>query len=164
MAASFTQSPDWIKKMKMRFHLLDADKNGILDNNDIALVAKRVAAYRNEGPDAERNYVESIESIFMKLSEKQGLNEEEFVESARKFVSQPDAEIRVKEFADKIFEIVDANKDGVISKDEYTQFYRAVNASQEMIDRAFNAADTNGDGFINRSEIRESYVKFFFTG
>ena len=164
MAASFTQSPDWIKKMKMRFHLLDADMNGILDNDDIALVAKRVAAYRNEGPDTEHYYVESIESVFMKLSEKQGLNEEEFVESARKFVSQPDAEVRVKEFADNVFEIVDANKDGVISKDEYTQFYRALNASQEMIDGFFNTADTNGDGFINRSEIRESYVKFFFTG
>ena len=95
---------------------------------------------------------------------KQGLNEEKFIENARKFVSQPDAEARVREFAKKIFEIVDANKDGVISKDEYTQFYRAVNASQEMIDRAFNAADTNGDGIIDRSEIQESYFKIFFTG
>ena len=92
--------------------------------------------------------------------EKQGLNEEEFIENARKFVSQPDAEARVTE---KIFEIVDANKDGVISKDEYTQLYKAFNASQEMIDRAFNAADTNGDGIIDRSEIQESYFKFFFT-
>ena len=147
----------------MRFHLLDADMNGILDENDVALVAKRVATYRNEGPDAEHYYFESIKSIISPFFEKQGLNEEEFVENARKFVSEPDAEARVRKFAETIFDIVDANKNGVISRDEYAQFYRAVNASQEMIDRAFDAADTNGDGIIDRSEIQESYFKFFFT-
>ena len=68
MAASFTQSPDSIKKMKMCFQLLDADKNGILDNDDIVLVAKRMANYRNEGTDAERYYVECIKSILFSIS------------------------------------------------------------------------------------------------
>ena len=66
--------------MKMCFQLLDADKNGILDNDDIVLVAKRMATYRIEGPDAERYYVECIKSIIFQFLEKQGLNEEEFIE------------------------------------------------------------------------------------
>ena len=164
MAASFTESPDWIKKMKMRFDLLDVDKNGVLDNADIVLLAKRMAAYRNEGPDAEHNYVESIRTIISPFIEKEGINEKEFIENARKFVSQPDAKAHVREFAKKMFEIVDANKDGIISKDEFTQFYRALNASQEMIDRSFKAADTNEDGVIDCSELQETYVKFIFTG
>ena len=47
----------------MCFHLLDADMNDILDNDNIVLGAKRMATYRNEGPDAERYYVESIKSL-----------------------------------------------------------------------------------------------------
>ena len=164
MAASFTESPDWIKKMKMRFDLLDADKNGVLDNADIVLVAKRMAAYRNEGPDAERNYVESIRTMISPFFEKEGINEKEFIENARKFVSQPDAEAHVREFAKKVFEIIDANKAGVISKDEFTQFYRALNASQELIDRSLKVADANEDGFIDRSDLQETFVNFIFTG
>ena len=52
----------------MCFQLLDADKNGILDNDDIVLVAKRMANYRNEGTDAERYYVECIKSILFSIS------------------------------------------------------------------------------------------------
>ena len=119
--------------------------------------------YQNEGPDGERYYVESIKSIIFPFLKKQGLNEEEFIENAREFVSQPGAEAHVRESAEKVFEIIDANKDVVISRDEYTQFYRAGNASEQLIDRGFKASDTNGDGFIDRSELQEYYVNFFFS-
>ena len=94
---------------------------------------------------------------------KQGLNEVEFIGNARELVSQPDAEAHVRESAEKVFEIIDANKDVVITRDEYTQFYRSGNASEQLIDRGFKASDTNGDGFIDRSELQEYYVNFFFT-
>ena len=57
MAASFTNNTAWIKKMKMRFALLDVDKNGIINQDDVALVAKNIAAYRKEGEDAEKSYL-----------------------------------------------------------------------------------------------------------
>ena len=51
MAISFTDSPTWIKKMKMRFSILDVDKNGVADTADLAIVARNLAAYRNQGSD-----------------------------------------------------------------------------------------------------------------
>ena len=53
MDTSFTESPLWIKKMKWRFAILDVDKNGIFNPADLTLVAKNLAAYRNEGLDEE---------------------------------------------------------------------------------------------------------------
>ena len=161
MTTSFTNSPGWIQRMKMRFDLLDADNNGILGNADIALVAKNIATYRNEGSNAEKHYFKILQSVT--LAEEQGVTEKEFIEQAKKFVSQPDAKEHVKKLADMVFEVVDANKDGVISYEEYSHFYRAFNARQEMIDAFFKAADTNGDGVIDPSETQESYSKYFFS-
>ena len=43
-------------------------------------------------------------------------------------MSQPDAKERVKELADMTFDIIDVNKNGVISYDEYVQFLSILNA------------------------------------
>ena len=43
MAASFTDNPIWVKKMKDRFAALDVDKNGTINDDDVALLAKNLA-------------------------------------------------------------------------------------------------------------------------
>lgn len=58
---------------------------------------------------------------------------------------------------------MDANKDGIISYEEFSQFSKSFNIEQEMIDALFNDADTNRDGVIDYQETHESFVKFFFT-
>ena len=146
----------------MHFRLLHADNNSILVNNDIAHVAKRVAAYRNESPDAEERYFKTLQSVT--LAEERGVEEKEFIENARKFVFQPNVVECVRELADMVFGMVGDNKNGIISYDEYSQFYRAINANQKLIDTFFKRADTNEDSIIDRSEIRESYVNYFFSG
>ena len=70
----------------MHFRLLNADNNDILGNDDIALVAKRVAAYQNESPDAEQCYFKTLQSVT--LAEESGVEEKEFIENARKFFSK----------------------------------------------------------------------------
>ena len=161
MTASFTDSPNWINKMKMRFALLDADKNGIVSQDDIALVAKKMAAYRREGEGAEKNYFEKLKAVnTFELAE---IDEETYIQEMKQFVIQSDAKERVKKFADMIFDVVDANNDGVISYDELSQFLKAMNASQEIVDTLFKQADTNNDGVIDHLEAQESFVKYFFS-
>ena len=135
MAASFTDHPAWIKKMKMRFDFLDADKNGIINQDDEALIAKNIATYRKEGEDAEKNYRKILRTAnSFSLSGKREVDEETFVQEMKKFVSQPDAKERVKELADMIFSLIDGNNDGVISYNEFCQFYKAMNVDQEFFD------------------------------
>ena len=161
MDTSFTENPLWIKKMKWRFALLDVDKNGIFNPADLAIVAKNLVAYRNEGLDQEKHYFEVVKAI--SLVEEKGSTEKEFIERAKIFVSQPNCKDCVKRFVDAIFKIMDTNKDGVISYEEFLQFHKSFNIEQEMIDMLFNKADTNRDVVIDYQETHKSFVKFFFT-
>ena len=161
MTASFTDNPDWIKKMKMRFALLDVDKNGIINQDDVALFAKKIAAYRKEGEGAEKNYFQIIKAAT--TFELANMDEETFVQQMKQFVLQPDAKERVKEVADMIFGVIDTNNDGIISYDEFCQFLKALNANRELIDTLFKQADTNKDGVIDHLEAQESFIKYFFS-
>ena len=161
MDTSFTESPLWIKKMKWRFDALDVDKNGIFNPADLAIVAKNLAAYRNEGLDQEMHYFEVVKAV--SLLDEKGATEEEFIKQSRRFVSQPNAKECVKRYVDMVFKIMDADKDGVVSYEEFVQFYKSFNMEQEMIDIVFNVADTNGDGVIDYQETYESFVRYFFT-
>ena len=161
MTASFTDQPEWIEKMKMRFAMLDLNNDGLHSNADVAIAAKRIAAYQNQGEEAEKRYFIILQAVT--LAEDRGVTEEEFVQKLKNFVSQPHAKEHVKELADTVFDVIDANKNGVISYDEYVQFHSILNASQKIIDTFFKAADTNKDGIIDRSEIQASYAKYFFS-
>ena len=161
MSTSFTDSHTWIEKMKMRFALLDVDKNGIVDTKDVAIIAKNLAAYRNQGSDEEKYYFKVMKAT--SLVDEKGVTEEEFIEKAKNFVSHPDAKEHVKKLVDIIFNIIDTNKDGLISYNEFFYFNKAFDVKQDMIDMLFDAADTNGDGVIDYSETQESYIKFLFS-
>ena len=161
MDTSFTDSPTWIKKMKKRFTLLDVDKNGVVDTDDVAIVAKNLAAYRNQGSDEENHYFHVIKDT--SLVDEKGVTEDEFIERAKKFVSQPDAKERVKVLVDALFNIMDDNKDGLISYEEFLDFYKSFNVPPDAIDMIFKDADANGDGVIDYSETYEISAKFYFT-
>ena len=147
MDTSFTDSPIWIKKMKWRFALLDVDKSSVVNNTDLAIVTRNLATYRNQGSDEEKHYFKVIQSTL--LVDEKGVSEEEFIERAKKFVSQPDSKERVKVSVDSVFNIMDANNDGVISYEEFLQFHKSLNIKQEAIVMLFNTADVNGDGVID---------------
>ena len=166
MAASFTDNPAWIKKMKARFAALDVDKNGVINENDIVLLAKKLAGYREEGKDAEKRYFDTLKSVWSYgIGEGgQGVNEDEFVEGMKQFVTTPDARERVNAYAAMVFGIMDADKNGVVDYDEFKQFHSAsTNMDDELVKRFFADADTNGDGLIQTSELAESIAKFLLS-
>ena len=166
MAASFTDNPAWIKKMKARFAALDVDKNGLINENDIVLLAKKLAGYREEGKDAEKRYFDTLKSVWSYgIGEGgQGVNEDEFVEGMKQFVTTPDARERVNAYAAMVFGIMDADKNGVVDYDEFKQFHSAsANMDDELLKRLFADADTNGDGLIQPSEMAESTAKFLLS-
>ena len=67
----------------------------------------------------------------------------------------------MKGLADAVFKIMDINKDGVISYEEFLHFHKSLNIKQETIDELFNKADTNGDGVIDYQESCESLSSSF---
>ena len=152
--------------MKARFAALDVDKNGVINDDDVALLAKNLAGYRKEGQDAEKRYFDTPKSVWSYgVGEGgQGVNEDEFVQGMKQFVTKPDARERVKAYAAMVFGIMDANKNGVVDFDEFKQFHTAgANMDDNLIQRLFTNADTNGDGVIQPSELEDSIVKYILS-
>ena len=148
--------------MKARFASLDVDKNGLINDSDVALLAKNLAGFRKEGKDAEKRYFDTLKSVWSYgIGDDKGVNEEEYIRAMKEFVKLPDARERLNAYSSMLFDIMDANQDGVISLEECLEFNRAAAYwSDEMIKQQFQLTDTNGDGVIQRSEMEETVAKY----
>ena len=159
--ASLTDSPGWLRKMKDRFSALDVDKNGVINEQDVHALAKKLASYRNEGEDVSRRYFATFNAVF---GVQKPTTEEEFLSEMKEFVSKPDSRDRAKSISDMTFDVMDEDKNDEVSFDEFSRFHKTVSKMpEEMVMFFFKKSDLNGDGIISKSELRESTMKFFFS-
>ena len=62
--------------------------------------------YRKKGADAEQHYYKILQDVWaLGLQGKQSVNQDEFVEGIKKFVTQSDVKQRIKAYADTMFEV-----------------------------------------------------------
>lgn len=63
-----------------------------------------------------------------------------------------------------MFNVLDTNKDGTLSLEEYTKLLQSCNITDPEIAKAvFNGVDINNDGKIEIMELYEVSDKFWFT-
>ena len=79
-------------------------------------------------------------------------------------MKQPDAKEIIIAYADMYFDVMDVNKDGVVTYEEYYDFDKSVvNMDDETIDLLFKLFDKNQDGVIDREEKRDMILKYLLT-
>ena len=164
--ASITDSPVWVNKMKTRFAQMDTNKDGLVNDSDVKDLARSLADYAKKGPNAGDEYYKIMISLwkFGIGSKPGGVTADEFVEGMKGLYQQPDAKERVNAYSGLVFEVMDINKNGVISFSEYTNFLKtAATMNDEMIKLLYDKLDVNKDGVISLSEYQNSMIKFFFT-
>ena len=63
-----------------------------------------------------------------------------------------------------MFNAIDANKDGVVSKNEYTAIVRAIfpDVSDEDVQYGFDMIDSNGDGVLSKEEISLAFARYYW--
>ena len=67
--------------------------------------------------------------------------------------------------ADEVFDCIDANRDGQISKGELHAHLvnRGVSVSETTADALFAAMDIDADGVILRSELRSAFERYEYS-
>ncbi len=63
--------------------------------------------------------------------------------------------------ADMIFEVLDGDGDGRISREEFASFHRAYEVAEEVTAQVFPRLDTDGDGTLSRDEVRVVVGQFY---
>ena len=66
----------------------------------------------------------------------------------------------VQGIARAVFDILDADNDGVISKEEYLKFFRSFRGNVEDAEIAFQKLDDNDDGYLTRQSFLEAVTEF----
>ena len=78
-------------------------------------------------------------------------------------VTAENAEASTREEIRGLFDLMDLNKDGKISKTEHRRWFEAmksVDPNASIV--AFSAIDKDHDGVITREEYSEAHMEFFF--
>lgn len=158
------------KKIEKLFEVYDANGNGHLDMNDAVVLAERFIkefAWPKGGP-AESEFKGGFFKIWTRLFREADANHDhtvskkEFLQYYEKITSD-DAHFykHIKPFLDDLFSLLDTDKDGLLTKEDYKAFYRAFNNSDEEAESAFSKMDVNNDGVISHLEFYTMMYHFY---
>ncbi|XP_064615205.1 guanylyl cyclase-activating protein 1-like [Liolophura sinensis] len=157
------------KKYRVFFRYLDRNHDGVLHRSDLM---KRVdtMSHMNVANQSESIYTRQCwlrwcDKVFPPKDGKKGVTEDDFVEKFRHFRSTGEID-EVNAASEGIYNVLfdrlDANRDGHLSRDELKAFYQALGkADDTFIDRLFRKLDVNHDGLVSKSELVEAGVAFW---
>ena len=154
----------WVRKIKTFFAVFDANGDGIITLEDYRLIQKRTeeaALANNVSKDRIQAYKTNANKLWVEEiggGEDFQWTENKLLETMFEVVSRPGAEEYFRRAASKVFDLVDLNQDGLISKDEY----RGMLGGSPWSIVAFSSNDTNRNGQVSREEFAHAYVDYWF--
>lgn len=154
---------DYIELKKKRFYdLLDFNKDGIVTEDDMVLIADRAAKIGNLTGEQTNKSKKDLIYIYRTYFAQDGKPStwEDFKANAMK------AGVRKKgddclTFARAIFRALDVNCDGVISEKEFVNFYLTVGIDKESALKIFEMIDINKDRTLSLQEFSGMMHKHF---
>lgn len=163
MAAPFS-SAFWESKIKTYFRRMDIDGDNHLTRNDFSAMAVRFA---KEGSlDAVKS--EHLNNLLTEIWDKhigslgeRGITSEAFVESCRKMVKDPAGMKNIEGSLINFFHAVDTDGDELISKNEFSLFFKIIGLNQDAADESFRIIDENGDNQLSLEEFTTMGNLFF---
>jgi Ca2+-binding EF-hand superfamily protein len=154
MASEFQRS-----KITGVFEAMDADGDGYLTESDFRALTARWVALRGEGDHTR--LAEIMMGWWGTLRDAAGTSQvaiEDVLTVVDRLGEMPEA---VAGTAYAMFEAVDENGDGHISKGEYRQLVEAWNGRETNTDEVFALLDLNHDGHLSRQEFTVHWTEFW---
>ena len=154
----------WVRKMKTFFAAYDANGDGMIDFEDYKLFESMMEQYavaQNVSSDRIKKFKTSLYDLWTKqIGEGEDFQwtENKFLETIFGVVSRPGAEEYFRHTASDMFDLVDLNQDGSISKEEQ----KVMLGGSPWTIVVFSAMDTNRNGEISREEFVQVSLDFWF--
>ena len=160
----------WIMKMKTAFAYHDIDGDGYITAKDFVKWAEHMEKFFPSVNEEKKKMLKEMpKHMWDGLLGGKGkgpdykVTENMFIEMLFNTVNQEGAEDNMRKEGRHIFEVMDVNQDGVISKKEHRCFFEATeNVGPNGAIVAFSAMDTNMDGIITCDEYVNAGVEFYF--
>jgi Ca2+-binding EF-hand superfamily protein len=151
------------------FNVLDYNDDGVLEKQDFINIADRLAEMRDYEEGSSRYTAVRQEILRMwtnarALSGKEGkaqITLDDWLAHEQKVL---DSNVLIHSYvqgiARAIFDILDEDNDGVISKEEYLKFFRSFHGNVEDAEIAFRKLDEEGEGYLTRKSFLEAVTEF----
>ena len=168
------------RKLQLRFALLDTDGDGSLSREDFELVTLRVCAAFGHLPGSEG--YDRVLGAYLKLWERlcwemghdpyETTSLPDFLSACERALLSP-AESPVNgsgtdlpqlhdlDLVDMVFDIADADNNGVIDLAEFTTWMHAYGVGARDTIEAFDLLDSDNDGVLSRSEMMQAAEEFY---
>lgn len=159
MASAFQR-----RKVLGVFDAMDAEGRGFLEEGDFAALATRWTSLRGLDPVSAGNarLREIMLGWWASLSAAALDPDRVRLEDVLAVVDLlPGMAEAVAATADAMFEAIDENGDGLISRPEYRQLIEVWNGRATDTDEVFSLLDSDGDDFIPREEFRLLWYEFW---
>ena len=157
--------------MKTAFRYHDLDGNGYVSQKDINLWASELGKRFPEwGETQKKDWETKQHQIWSDIAAGQGtsdgngymVTENMFIENMFVMVSGEGAEAHNRETFRGVFQLMDLDDDGKVSKTEHRRLYEATkNVSPHGAIVSFSAMDRDNDGMITCDEYVDCALEFF---
>lgn len=150
------------RKLTRYFNCLDVDGNGYFEYADIKLIARRLAEARNFGIGSEEHMaIQSGLDLIWDNARMYGLSQNPSQVSLADWLfhetvilaSDEMREGYMKKITRDVFDLVDADGNGTIEIEEYTQLMKAFGVEDGIPEWAFKKLDLDGNGVIDKEEF-----------
>ena len=167
----YLKNEKWVKRIEGVFALQDTNKNGYLSKEEWFAVGKRLAEAVPDRPEELARYREVVDEFSNEFGMTDGVkvDKEKYVQLAAVFAAKQmnavmkGEESSVVKLDNAMFDMVDHNRDGTISWEEYKTVMGANYISEEAARAGFDMLDKNKNGKIERKEFTANTVKFWYS-
>ena len=168
MSLNEKQKAYHLRKMRTCAKRFDINKDGYFSREDIELMSERLiecGKLTNEQAEyVRKGFVKYADIFDLKPGEMRPL-EEQALKSTKAILSLPAAERKAMIYDphEKLFDVIDLNKDGHISLEEFKVYFNVMGAdvSDEEVVHSFNTIDTDKNGEISRKEFLAAADDFY---
>ncbi|WP_155350752.1 EF-hand domain-containing protein [Acrocarpospora pleiomorpha] len=144
------------------FRTMDVDGDGQLTEGDFQALAQRwMAVAGSVDPERLASVMTGWWPVLQAASDHDGGNAVTLDEVLHVVEGLGDMADAVSGTADAMFEAIDLNGDGLISRSEYGALIETWNGAPAATDEIFPRLDLDGDGHLTRDEFRIHWTEFW---